>query len=160
MEEYSASGWKARDGGRGGNCAEVKNENTRAPLSIHLWAGETKGCEQAWGVWEDEEGGGGEGRWVGKGMLWGSTGKLIRVFLTLSQISAGLKTGRTPVNRLNLREFLRSRLIQLHVCVYIDSVHMLCLAYVENFHIFLSLYRVCLHCYVMRKGLQQDILYV
>lgn len=58
MEEYSVSGWKARDGGRGGNCTEVKNENTRAPLSIHLWLGETKGCEPARGVWEDEEGGG------------------------------------------------------------------------------------------------------
>lgn len=57
------------------------------------------------------------GGWVGKGMLsQGNTCKLIRVFLSLSQISAGLKTGRTPVNCLILWEFLRSRLIQM--CVH------------------------------------------
>lgn len=45
-----------------------------------------------------------------------------------SEISAGLRTGRTPVNGLIFWEFLKICAMQMCICVYILSVYVL-LAY-------------------------------
>lgn len=62
---------------------------------------------------------------MGKGMLkYMKTNQ--RLPESQSEISVGLKTGRTPVNSLIHREFLRLCAIQLCVCVYMCCLHTLC----------------------------------